>query len=151
MIEKKGLITAENKKIGVVVSRFNEQVTKKLLEGAYDIFNRLGGKDEDFHVYWVPGAMEIPLILKKLAKKKLYHGLLALGCVIRGETPHFEFVASEVTKGILKIQLDEEIPIAYGIVTVDDLEQALERAGGKLGNRGWEACLSLLEIINLID
>ncbi len=151
MIEHKGFISAKGKRIGVVVSRFNERISKRLLESAYEAFLRLGGAKESFEVFWVPGAMEIPISLQALARHKKYDGLLALGCVIRGETPHFEYVAAEVSKGVVHVQLSEGIPIAYGIVTADTLDQALERSGGKLGNRGWDALMSLLETISVLE
>jgi len=151
MIEHKGIISAKGKRIGVVVSRFNERVTKRLLEAAYEAFLHLGGDKGNFQVYWVPGAMEIPLSLQALAQSKNFDGLLALGCVIRGETPHFEYVAAEVSKGVVQVQLSEGVPIAYGIVTADTLDQALERSGGKHGNRGWDALMSLLETISVLE
>jgi len=151
MIEHKGFISAKGKRIGVVVSRFNERITQRLLEAAYEAFLRLGGDKENFEVFWVPGAMEIPLSLQVLARSQKYDGLLALGCVIRGETPHFEYVAAEVSKGVVQVQLQEGVPIAFGVVTADTLDQALERSGGKLGNRGWDALMSLLETISILQ
>lgn len=151
MIENRGFISAKKKKIAVVVSRTNERITKKLLDGCYEGFIRLGGNKEDFHVYWVPGALEIPVTLQSLARTKKYDGLIALGCVLRGETSHNEYVASEVTRGVAQVQLKESVPIAFGVITADSLEQALERSGGKRGNRGWDALVTLLETINLLE
>ena len=145
-----GVLLGEGLKFGVVVSRFNEFITKKLLEGAQDALLRHGVKDGDIDIAWVPGSFEIPLIAKKLAQTKKYDALICLGAVIRGETPHYEHVATEVTKGIAKVSLETGLPIAYGIITADSLEQAIERAGTKAGNRGFNAAVDAIEMANLL-
>jgi len=145
-----GVLLGEGLKFGVVVSRFNEFITKKLLEGAQDALLRHGVKDGDIDIAWVPGSFEIPLIAKKLAQTKRYDALICLGAVIRGETPHYEHVATEVTKGIAKVSLETGLPIAYGIITADSLEQAIERAGTKAGNRGFNAAVDAIEMANLL-
>ncbi len=137
-------------KIAIVVSRFNDFVTNRLLEGAKDTLLRHGVKEEDICVVWVPGSFEIPLIVKELALTKRYDGIIALGAVIRGDTPHFNYIASEVTKGIANVTLSERIPVAFGILTCDTLEQAIQRAGLKTGNKGQEAALSVIEMANLL-
>lgn len=155
MKEFRGKITAKGRRIGVVVSRFNGHISSRLLEGLKEAFIQLGGNEEDLEVFWVPGSFEIPFLLKKLAgsdeSNKKYDGLVGLGCIIRGETPHFDFVASEVAKGIARISLEQGIPVAFGIITADSLDQALERAGGKIGNRGRDALISLLETIGVTE
>ncbi len=145
-----GVLLGEGLKFGVIVSRFNEFITKKLLEGAQDALLRHGVKDGDIDIAWVSGSFEIPLITKKLAQTKRYDALICLGAVIRGETPHYEYVAAEVTKGIAKVGLEMELPITYGIVTADSLEQAIERAGAKAGNRGFNAAVDAIEMANLL-
>ncbi len=147
----KGKLDARGLKLAFVVSGFNEVVTTKLLEGAVDEFKKLGGDEEALDVFWVPGSFEIPLILKKLAQTGRYDGLLALGAVVRGETPHFDYIAAETTKGIAKVMLDEGIPIAFGVLTTDALEQAIDRAGGKIGNKGRHALQSLVETIRVSE
>ncbi|MCF6271559.1 MAG: 6,7-dimethyl-8-ribityllumazine synthase [Melioribacteraceae bacterium] len=146
-----GNLSAEGKKIGVVVGRFNEFISNKLLSGALDCFVRHGGKEDDFTVVWVPGAFEIPLISKKLVESEKYDAIVALGSVIRGATPHFEFVASEVSKGIANVSLETGIPVIFGVITTDTIEQAIERAGTKSGNKGWDSTLSAIEMIDLIS
>jgi 6,7-dimethyl-8-ribityllumazine synthase len=150
-VEIKGILTAKGKKIGIVVSRFNEVVSDKLLEGAKEALLQHQADDELIDIVWVPGSFEIPLTLKKLIETGRYDGLIALGCIVRGDTPHFEFVASEVTKGIARVTLESGTPVSFGIVTADTLDQALDRAGGKMGNRGREAVLTLLETISVIE
>lgn len=147
--EFKGKITAKDLKIGVVVSRFNTRITAILLEGVKDAWERFGGDKDNLDIYWVPGSFEIPYILRELASLKKYDGLLALACVIRGDTPHFEYISSELTRGIGRIIINYGVPIGFGVITADTFEQALERAGGKQGNKGAEALISLIEIINL--
>ncbi len=149
-LEFRGKITAEGKRIAVVVSRFNEIISKRLLEGLIEAYEQYGGDIKDLSIFWVPGSFEIPFLLRKLARKGDYDGLVALGCVVRGETPHFDFVAAEVAKGVARVSLEEGVPIAFGVITADDLDQAIERAGGKMGNRGRDALISLLEVINLV-
>lgn len=142
-----GKLEAKSCKIAIVVSRFNSFMTQNMLDGAIDSLSRHGMDAEKIDVLWVPGAFEIPLACKKIAKK--YDGIVALACVIRGATPHFEYVSSEVSKGIAKVTLDESIPIGFGIVTADNMEQAIERAGSKSGNKGADAAISVIEQINL--
>ncbi|AEM77540.1 6,7-dimethyl-8-ribityllumazine synthase [Thermoanaerobacter thermohydrosulfuricus] len=146
-----GKLTVEGKKFGIVVSRFNEFITNKLLEGALDALKRHGALNEDIEIAWVPGAFEIPLIAKKMAESKRYNAVIALGAVIRGETPHFDYVANEVSKGIAKISLDTEVPVIFGVLTTDTIEQAIVRAGTKGGNKGFEAAVTAIEMANLID
>lgn len=150
-MEIKGILTAKGKKIGIVVSRFNEIVSEKLLSSAREALFQHEAEEELIDIVWVPGSFEIPLALKKLTQRGEYNGLVALGCIIRGDTPHFDFVASEVTKGIARVTLESGVPISFGIITADTLDQALERAGGKMGNRGKEAVLTLLEAISVFE
>ena len=145
-----GVLLGEGLKFGVVASRFNEFITKKLLEGAQDALLRHGVSDGDIDVAWVPGAFEIPLVVKKLAQTKRYDAIIGLGAVIRGETPHYEYIATEVTKGIAKVGLETGLPISYGIITADSLEQAIERAGTKIGNKGFDAAVDAIEMANLL-
>lgn len=145
-----GKLDAQGLKFGLVVSRFNELLSSRLLEGALDCLRRHKANEDDIDVVWVPGSFEIPLLIKTLAEQKKYDALVALGVVIRGDTPHFEFVANEAVKGIAKISIETGIPVALGIVTADNLEQAIERAGTKAGNKGWQAAQSAIEMANLI-
>ncbi len=145
-----GLLLGEGLKFGVVVSRFNEFITGKLLEGARDAFVRHGVNQEDISVAWVPGAFEIPLVAQKLAQTNNYDALICLGAVVRGGTPHFEYIAAEVTKGIAKVGLDTGLPVTFGIITADTLEQAIERAGTKAGNKGFDAAVDAVEMANLL-
>jgi len=145
-----GMLLGEGLKFGVVISRFNEFVTKKLLDGAQDALLRHGVSEGDIDVAWVPGSFEIPLVVKKLAQTKKYDAIICLGAVIRGETPHHEYIATEVTKGIAKLGLEYELPVSYGIITADSLEQAIERAGTKAGNRGADAAVDAIEMANLL-
>ncbi len=135
---------------GIVVSRFNEIISKNLLAGALDSLKRHDVNDENIEVAWVPGSFEIPLVAKKMAETKKYDAIICLGAVIRGNTPHFEYVASEVSKGIARVSLESGIPVTFGIITADTLEQAIDRAGAKAGNKGWQAALSAIEMANLI-
>ncbi len=144
-----GHLDATGLKVGIVVSRFNEFISQKLLGGALDALIRHGAKDEDIEVAWVPGAFEIPLIAKKMAESKKYHCIICLGCIIRGATPHFDYVAAESSKGIAQVALKSDCPVAFGILTTDTIEQAIERAGTKAGNKGWDAALSAVEMANL--
>jgi 6,7-dimethyl-8-ribityllumazine synthase len=146
-----GNLLAEGKKFALVVSRFNDFITDRLVSGAVDALTRSGTKDEDITIVKVPGAFEIPLMAKKLAGKKKYHAVICLGAVIRGATPHFEYVSSEVAKGIATVGLESEIPVIFGIVTTDTIEQAIERAGSKAGNKGWSAAVTAVEMVNLIE
>lgn len=147
---KEGQLSAVGLKFGIVVGRFNSFVTDRLLEGAVDCIVRHGGEKENIDVYKVPGSFEIPLIAKKLAKSGKYDAVICLGAVIRGSTPHFDYVANEVTKGIAQVSLETEVPIAYGILTTDTIEQAIERAGTKMGNKGFDAALTAIEMANII-
>ena len=144
-----GVLLGKGLKFGLVVSRFNEFITKKLLEGAQDALLRHGVSEEDIGIAWVPGTFEIPLVAKKLALTKRYDAVICLGAVIRGATPHAEYIAAEVTKGIAKVGLDTGLPVIYGVITADTLEQAIERAGTKRGNKGFEAAVSAIEMANL--
>ncbi len=145
-----GVLLGKGLKFGVVVSRFNEFITKKLLEGVQDALLRHGVSDGDIDIAWVPGSFEIPLVAKKLAQAKKYDAVICLGAVIRGATPHFEYIAAEVTKGIAKVGLETGLPIGYGIITADSLEQAIERAGTKAGNKGFDAAVDAIEMANLL-
>ena len=147
---QEGMLLGKGLKFGVVVSRFNEFITKKLLEGAQDALLRHDVNKDDIDVTWVPGAFEIPLIAKKLAQTKKYHAVICLGAVICGGTPHFDYIATEVTKGIASISLETGLPVIYGVITADTLEQAIERAGTKAGNKGFEAAMSAIEMANLV-
>ncbi len=138
-------------KVGITVGRFNEFISKKLLEGALDGLKRHGVKEENIEVAWVPGSFEIPLTAKKMAQSDKYDGVICLGAVIRGDTPHFEYVSSEVAKGVAKVGLDEDKPVIFGVLTTDTIEQAISRAGTKSGNKGFEAAMSLIEMINLLQ
>ncbi len=143
-----GKLDGSDVKVGVIVSRFNSFITTKLLDGAVDAFVRHNGNKDNMTVYMVPGAFEIPMLLSKLVDKE-YDGILCLGAVIRGATPHFDFVANETAKGIAQISLKGKIPVSFGILTTDTIEQAIERAGTKMGNKGFDAMVALLEMINL--
>lgn len=143
-----GKLTAEGLKFGIVVSRFNEFITSRLLSGALDALQRHGAGPEAVEVVWVPGAFEIPITAQKMAGRG-YDAIICLGAVIRGATPHFEYVAAEVTKGIAQVALAGGLPIIYGIITADNLEQAIERAGTKAGNKGFEAAVAAMEMANL--
>jgi 6,7-dimethyl-8-ribityllumazine synthase len=144
-------LLAEGKKFSLVVSRFNDFISDRLLEGALDALLRSGAKDEDIDIVKVPGAFEIPLMAKKMAATKRYHAVICLGAVIRGATPHFEYVSAEVSKGVAAVGLDTGIPVIFGIVTTDTIEQAIERAGTKAGNKGWSAAIAAIEMANLIE
>jgi 6,7-dimethyl-8-ribityllumazine synthase len=144
-------LLAEGKKFALVVSRFNDFITERLLEGALDGLLRSGARDKDIEIVKVPGAFEIPLMAKKMASTARYHAVICLGAVIRGATPHFDYVSAEVSKGIAMVSLESEIPVIFGIVTTDTIEQAIERAGAKAGNKGWSAAMSAIEMANLIE
>lgn len=145
-----GKLQAKGLKIGIVLSRFNQFISDRLLEGALDALNKLGAEDADLSVYKVPGSFEVPLVAKKLAREGKVDGILCLGILIRGDTPHFDFLSAEVTKGLAQISMDEEIPLAYGILTVETIEQGIERAGTKAGNKGYDSAFSLVETIQLM-
>ncbi len=145
-----GKLLGSDLRFALVVSRFNELITSRLLEGAKDVLLRHGVRHQDVDVYWVPGAWEIPLIVKEIALQGHHDALVALGAVIRGDTPHFDYVASEVSKGLAHIALDQRIPASFGVLTCDSLDQALARAGSKAGNKGVEAAMAALEMANLL-
>ena len=145
-----GNLKADGLKVAIVASRFNDFIVSKLVEGAKDCFIRHGGDQADMATTWVPGAFEIPLMAKKLAESKKFDAVICLGAVIRGSTAHFDFVAGEAAKGISRVNLDTGIPTIFGVITTDTIEQAIERAGTKAGNKGWEAALSAIEMSTLI-
>ena len=145
-----GMLLGKGLKFGMVISRFNEFITKKLLEGTQDALLRHGVNEDDIEIAWVPGSFEIPLVAKKLAQTNRFDAVICLGAVIRGATPHFEYIAAEVTKGIAKVGLDTGLPVIYGVITADTLEQAIERAGSKEGNEGFKAAVKAIEMANLL-
>lgn len=145
-----GNLVAQGQKFGIVVGRFNAFIGEKLLEGAIDGLVRHGVSEQDIEVAWVPGAFEIPLIAKKMAKTNQYDGVICLGAVIRGATPHFDYVAGEVSKGIASVSLETEVPIIFGVLTTETIEQAIERAGTKAGNKGFDAAVTAIEMANLL-
>ena len=144
-------LIAKGKTFALVVSRFNDFITERLVGGAVDALVRCGAKDDDIEVVKVPGAFEIPLIAKKMAQKKKYDAVICLGAVIRGATPHFDYVSAEVSKGIAVVSIESEIPVIFGIITTDTLEQAIERAGTKSGNKGFSAAMAAVEMANLLE
>ena len=144
-------LLAEGKKFALVVSRFNDFITDRLLGGALDALQRSAARDEDIDVVKVPGAFEIPLMAKKMAETGRYHAVICLGAVIRGATSHFEYVSAEVSKGIAAVSLSAGVPVIFGVITTDTIEQAIERAGTKAGNKGWSAAMSAVEMANLIE
>ena len=146
-----GMLRGEGKKFAIVVSRFNDFITSKLLDGALDCLHRHGVKDDDLSLIRGPGAFEIPLAAQKLAQSGDYDGVICLGAVIRGATTHYDYVCSEVSKGIAKVSLDTNIPVGFGIVTTENIEQAIERAGTKSGNKGYDTAMSVLEMADLFD
>ncbi len=147
--ETKGKLKAEGKNFAIVVSRFNEFVSKSLLEGALDCLRRHGGEEDRIEVFWVPGSFEIPPLAKKVAASGRFSSVVCLGALIRGDTPHFDYLASEVAKGVARISLDTGVPTIFGVVTADTIEQAVERAGTKAGNKGWDAAISAMEMADL--
>jgi len=146
-----GGLIAKGKRFAIVASRFNDFITKELVAGCIDTLIRHGAEENGISVTWVPGAFEIPTIVAKLAKSKSYDALICLGTVIRGATPHFEYVASEVSKGIARVSQDSGLPVIFGIITADTIEQAIERAGTKDGNKGRDAAMNAIEMANLIE
>ena len=146
-----GKISAANKKFGIVVPRFNEFITKQLLGGAIDKIVRTGGSEKDIDVLWVPGSFEVPLACQKLAASKKYDAVIALGAVIRGDTSHYDLVCAEVSKGIAKVSLDTGVPVIFGVITTDTIEQAIERAGTKAGNKGADAAEAAIEMADLFS
>ena len=144
-------LIAKGKKFALVVSRFNDFITERLVSGAVDALVRSGAGDDDIHIVKVPGAFEIPLAAKKMAVKGVYNAVICLGAVIRGSTPHFEYVSAEVSKVVAMVGLDSEVPVIFGIITTDTIEQAIERAGTKAGNKGWSAAMAAVEMANLME
>ena len=144
-------LNAEGKKFALIVSRFNDFITEKLLSGALDALIRSGASDADIEVVRVPGAFEIPLVAKKMAKSNRFNAVIGLGAVIRGSTPHFDYVSAEVSKGIAAVSMESEVPVIFGVLTVDTIEQAIERAGTKAGNKGWSAAMDAVEMANLFE
>lgn len=145
-----GVLLGKGLKFGVVVSRFNEFITQKLLDGAQDALRRHGVSPGDIDIAWVPGSFEIPLVAQKLARTEKYDAIICLGTVIRGGTPHFEYIATEVAKGVARVSLDTGLPVAFGVITADTLEQAIERAGTKEGNKGFDAAIDAIEMVDLL-
>lgn len=144
-----GNLLAKGKSFGLVASRFNDFMTKELVSGCIDTLTRHGAEDKDITVVWAPGAFELPLAAQKMAKSKSFDALICLGTVIRGATPHFDYIAAEVAKGIAKVSLDNNLPVIFGVITADSIEQAIERSGTKDGNKGRDAALSAIEMVNL--
>lgn len=144
-----GKLVAKGMKFGIVASRFNDFISGRLIDGAVDALTRAGADEKDIQIYKVPGAFELPLMAKKLAKTERFDAVICLGAVIRGATPHFEYISAEVTKGIASVGLEMEIPVSFGVLTTDTIEQAIERAGTKAGNKGWDAAMSAIEMVDL--
>ncbi len=145
-----GKLDAKGLKIGIVAGRFNEFISNKLLGGTMDALVRHGMDENSVDVAWVPGAFEIPLAAKQMAKSGKYDAVICLGCIIRGATPHFDYVAAEASKGIAMVSLETDCPVAFGVLTTETIEQAIERAGTKAGNKGWDAALAAIEMVNLL-
>lgn len=150
MKKLEGQLQAGDHKFGIIVGRFNEFIGSKLLDGSLDALKRHGAAEKNIEIAWAPGAFEIPLIAKKMAKSKKYDAIICLGAVIRGATPHFDYVSSEVSKGIAHVSLETEVPIIFGILTTDSIEQAIERAGTKSGNKGFDSAVTAIEMVNLM-
>ena len=144
-------LVAKGKRFGIIASRFNDFITDRLVGGAVDALTRSGAKDADIDIVKVPGAFEIPLLAQKMARSKKYHGVICLGAVIRGATPHFDYVCAEASKGIAQASMETGLPIIFGILTTDTIEQAIERAGTKAGNKGWDAAVAAVEMANLME
>ncbi|MBN1621621.1 MAG: 6,7-dimethyl-8-ribityllumazine synthase [Endomicrobiales bacterium] len=144
-----GKLDATGKKFGIVASRFNEFITNKLVDGATDSLVRHGAKEQDITIAWVPGSFEIPSVAKKMAESKSFDAVICLGCVIKGDTPHFDYIAAEVSKGVANVGMGSKIPVIFGVLTTDTIEQSIERAGTKSGNKGADAAESAIEMINL--
>ncbi len=144
-----GNLIAKDMKVAIVAARFNEFITSKLIGGAEDAMLRHGANEENIHLVWVPGAFEIPLMAQKLAASKKYDAVICVGAVIRGSTPHFDYVCAEVSKGIAQVSLKHDIPVAFGVLTTESIEQAIERAGTKAGNKGFDAAMSVIEMVNV--
>ncbi len=150
MKKYEGVLVAEGLKFGIVVGRFNDFIGGKLLDGALDALKRHGALEEEIEIAWVPGAFEIPLAAKKMAKSNKYNAVICLGAVIRGATPHFDYVSTEVSKGIAAVSLETEVPVIFGVLTTENIEQAIERAGTKSGNKGYDAAVTAIEMANLL-
>lgn len=146
-----GKLNAQGLKFGIIVSRFNEFITSKLLEGALDALLRHGAKESDIQIVRVPGSFEIPLVAKKMAQSGKFNALICLGTLIRGATPHFDYIAAEVSKGIALVSLETGIPVSFGVITTDNIEQAIERAGSKSGNKGWDAAMVSIEMARVVE
>lgn len=146
-----GNLVSENKKYAIIISRFNEFINSKLLGGAIDGLKRHGVNEDEIKIFWVPGAFEIPIIAKKLAKSQKFNSIICLGAVIRGNTSHYELVSGEVAKGIAQVSLETEVPVIFGVLTTENIEQAIERAGTKAGNKGYDAAVTAIEMSNLIS
>lgn len=146
-----GKLQAQGLKFGIVVSRFNEFITSKLLEGAIDALLRHGAKEGDIQIVRVPGSFEIPLVAKKLAQSGKFNAIICLGTLIRGATPHFDYIAAEVSKGIALVSLETGIPVSFGVITTETIEQAIERAGSKSGNKGWDAAVTAIEMARVLE
>lgn len=149
MKTKEGILDAKGKKFGIIVSRFNEFISKHLLEGALDCIRRHNGNEENIDIVWVPGSVEVVFAVSKMAESGRYDALICLGAIIRGETPHFEYVSSQVARAVAQLNMEGKTPVSFGIVTADSTDQAIERAGTKMGNKGWFAALSAIEMANL--
>ncbi len=145
-----GTLQAKDLKIGIVLSRFNQFISERLLEGAIDALYRLGAQEDNISIFKVPGSFEIPLVVKRIALAKKVDGIIALGAIIRGDTPHFDFLSAEVTKGLAQISMEDGVPVSFGVLTVDTIEQGIERAGSKAGNKGTDSAFALVETLNLI-
>jgi 6,7-dimethyl-8-ribityllumazine synthase len=145
-----GTLKAEGLRFAIVASRFNDFISRRLIDGATDALLRHGADEKNIEIVRVPGSFEIPLVAKKVANTRKYDAVICLGTVIRGATPHFEYISAEVAKGIAQVSLESEVPVAFGILTTDNIEQAIERAGAKSGNKGWDAALSAIEMANLL-
>ena len=143
------MLNGSGKKFAIAVSRFNELITRKLLDGAIDGLIRHGVNSDDITIVWTPGAFEIPLACQKMANSKKYDGVIALSAIIRGSTPHFDYVAAEISKGVASVMLDSGIPVIFGVLTTDNIEQAIERAGTKAGNKGFDAAMTAIEMVDL--
>ncbi|HQM33299.1 MAG TPA: 6,7-dimethyl-8-ribityllumazine synthase [Candidatus Hydrogenedentes bacterium] len=146
-----GKLVSSGKRYGIIVSRFNEFISGKLLAGALDALQRHGVQDGEITVAWTPGSFEIPMVARKMALSGNYDAVIALGAVIRGSTPHFDYVAAEVSKGVAHVTLDTQVPVAFGVLTTDTIEQAVERAGTKSGNKGFDAACTAIEMVNLLE
>ena len=145
-----GKLLAKGLKVGIVVSRFNSFISERLLDGALEALQKMGAQEADLTVYRVPGSFELPLVAKKIAKAKAADGILCIGALIRGETPHFDYLSAEVTKGLAQVAMEDGVPVSFGVLTVDSVEQGIERAGTKAGNKGYDAAFALVETLNMI-